>query len=301
MSDWTCEQVEAWIDLYAAGEADAPTRAAVGRHLKACPSCAESHGQAQQLLGLLDQHFQESERLNGLVAAGGDAEAGAAADAAGPVAGGALAASVLLDVRPVRLARSGSGRSPSAGPQLTAVLNSPGPRLRPRRDGGDGGTQCRSRQKADAVPPGRQESRSRSIRRRLCRRRPRRRRPRRMSISSWRLTTQIVTHYRSALGMKDEVDPGFARPRRPGRAAPSAAPPLADLRTRIAPGATYYLTIHQLAYGGRGAVHYLYWTSPGEYTLTVTLRAWVEADARAGGREVVTTSGPLKIHVRGAP
>jgi anti-sigma factor RsiW len=55
MSDWTCEHVEDWIDLYAAGEADAPIRAAVSRHLKACPSCAESHVQARQLIELLDQ------------------------------------------------------------------------------------------------------------------------------------------------------------------------------------------------------------------------------------------------------
>ena len=66
MSDWTCDRVEGWIDLYAAGEADGPTRAAVGRHLQACEGCAESHRQAQQLHGLLDQRFQESARLERL-------------------------------------------------------------------------------------------------------------------------------------------------------------------------------------------------------------------------------------------
>ena len=66
MNDWTCDKVEDRIDLYAAGEADASTRAAVGRHLKVCPACAESHRQARQTLGLLDQTYQESERLERL-------------------------------------------------------------------------------------------------------------------------------------------------------------------------------------------------------------------------------------------
>ena len=157
MSDWTCEHVEEWIDLYAAGEADAPTRAAVGRHLKACPSCAESHGQAQQLLGLLDHRFQESERLKRLWSR--------------------LEAQPKQARPPMRLGRGGRRRwrrrscsrsacpagsvwvrPPSAGPQLTAVLNPPTARFVPGAMEAMGAPNEVAIKTADAVPPGRQES-----------------------------------------------------------------------------------------------------------------------------------------------
>ncbi len=66
---------------------------------------------------------------------------------------------------------------------------------------------------------------------------------------------------------------------------------------RLAAGESFSIPIRKLASGSPGAVHYLYWTEPGEYTLTVLLRAAVETDAPGGRREVVTTSRPIKILV----
>jgi ferric-dicitrate binding protein FerR (iron transport regulator) len=66
MSPLTCDEVEAQIDLYAAGEGDAAERAAIQMHLTRCPACTRTYREAQQLAGLLDLHFQEPERLRRL-------------------------------------------------------------------------------------------------------------------------------------------------------------------------------------------------------------------------------------------
>ena len=66
MSPLTCDEVEAQLDLYAAGEGDAAGRAAIQRHLAGCAACARTYREAQQLTGLLDLHFQEPERLRRL-------------------------------------------------------------------------------------------------------------------------------------------------------------------------------------------------------------------------------------------
>jgi len=66
MKPLTCSEVEAQIELLAAGECDEPTSSAIREHLAGCPLCAEAFRSAQQLLGLLDLRFQETERLERL-------------------------------------------------------------------------------------------------------------------------------------------------------------------------------------------------------------------------------------------
>src|SRR6516225_7973759 len=66
MNPWTCAQVEEQIDLYAAGECDAPDRQAVEQHVQTCEPCAEKLRAAQHLRGLLDLHFREEEQLQRL-------------------------------------------------------------------------------------------------------------------------------------------------------------------------------------------------------------------------------------------
>jgi hypothetical protein len=66
MKPLTCSEVEAQIELFAAGECDEPTSSAIREHLADCPHCAEALRPAQQLLGLLDIRFQEAERLERL-------------------------------------------------------------------------------------------------------------------------------------------------------------------------------------------------------------------------------------------
>jgi hypothetical protein len=62
----TCSDVEAQIDLHAAGECSAAESAAISRHLEQCERCAQTFREAQQAIGLLDAHSQQAERLERL-------------------------------------------------------------------------------------------------------------------------------------------------------------------------------------------------------------------------------------------
>ena len=81
-------------------------------------------------------------------------------------------------------------------------------------------------------------------------------------------------------------------------AAPHAPAPLARLETVAIPsGQPYAVPIRELAEGSPGAVHYLYWTEPGEYTLTVRLRVVTAGDPTAGVRVLTWTAGPMRLRV----
>jgi hypothetical protein len=67
MNPFACVDVGEQIELFAAGECDAATEAAVRTHLAACSSCARSEAEARKLLELLDLRLQEPERLNRLL------------------------------------------------------------------------------------------------------------------------------------------------------------------------------------------------------------------------------------------
>ncbi|HVS38596.1 MAG TPA: zf-HC2 domain-containing protein [Gemmataceae bacterium] len=297
MSEWTCNQAADWIDLYTAGEADSPTRAAVGRHLKACPACDALHQHTVQLIGLLDQREQEPERLKRLWSR---LEA-APQRVRQPMrrrlwAAAALAASVLLCLS----TWFGSGSAPiPIAPQLTVALKSlperfaPGPpeamMVRPEMamtKSADGATRG-PKEGAEPIypvaqPPGRGALTPIPVELALDLRNPDRE-PLRIDFKDE--NTRLLM---------DLLGPGVL-----DDSAPGAEPPLAHLdEVRIAPGGTDHLEIHQLAYGGRGDVHYLYWTKPGEYTLTITLRAWVRPDPPGEAREIVVTSSPIKVPVR---
>ena len=66
MSPLSCPEVEAQLELYAARECDAPTGAAIARHLAGCPGCSRAFEEAQQLAGLLDLHLRAPEGLRRL-------------------------------------------------------------------------------------------------------------------------------------------------------------------------------------------------------------------------------------------
>jgi hypothetical protein len=68
MSPLSCPDVEARLDLYAAGECDPAEAEAVRRHLAGCPRCAAACDEARQLVGLLELRLQEPERLSRLEA-----------------------------------------------------------------------------------------------------------------------------------------------------------------------------------------------------------------------------------------
>lgn len=60
MNALTCQEVEAHLDLLAAGECDLRTRQTVECHLESCPACMASYRETQRLLGLLDLHLNDS-------------------------------------------------------------------------------------------------------------------------------------------------------------------------------------------------------------------------------------------------
>jgi hypothetical protein len=62
MNVLTCEQVEEQLDLLAAGECDRPTRRAVEQHLESCAACSASYAESQRLQGMLNLHWNEAEQ-----------------------------------------------------------------------------------------------------------------------------------------------------------------------------------------------------------------------------------------------
>jgi hypothetical protein len=71
----------------------------------------------------------------------------------------------------------------------------------------------------------------------------------------------------------------------------------------IAPGKTHEVAIKSLVSGMRGVTHYAYWTEPGEYELTATLRTGVNPapkgakESMDGFGQVTVTSPALKVTV----
>jgi hypothetical protein len=85
-----------------------------------------------------------------------------------------------------------------------------------------------------------------------------------------------------------------------GPGVASLAPQLAftaDFRlpkaVTLAPGKSYDVPLKRLVDGFRGASRYVYWTEPGEYTLTATYQL-SDAD---GGKGALLKSAPVKIKV----
>jgi hypothetical protein len=312
MSDLTCEQVRDAIELYTAGEADSPTRAAVGRHLQACAACSESHREAQQLLGLLDQRFQETERLQRLWSRL-ESERKRAQRPVRLVLWRPMAAAAAVLVTLGLSGWLGPGRSGApSGPELAVGWNQ---RSAPAAPGLPEAMMVRTNiaakesdataqaMNAAAIPEYelnlggmttaefRREVRAAAGTDRL---------PQPPDVD---LTLDIRNAGRDVLPLRldDERTRLTLDLQGPGVLdvpAPAAAWPLAGLGVvRIAAGGAYPVPVRRLVYGSRGAVRYLYWTAPGEYTVTITLRVPLDTDPLAGTREVVTSSGPIRVRV----
>lgn len=95
-----------------------------------------------------------------------------------------------------------------------------------------------------------------------------------------------------------------------GKGAVNSAPLLAFTQeyriptgVEIAAGKTHTIPVKSLQSGFRGRAHWAYWTAPGEYELTATLRTAVTPapkgakDANDGFGFVTLTSAPLKLTV----
>ena len=66
MNPLSCREVEEHIELFAAGECEAPLAEQIEQHLAGCSACSAACRETQQLLGLLDVRFQEAEHLQRL-------------------------------------------------------------------------------------------------------------------------------------------------------------------------------------------------------------------------------------------
>jgi hypothetical protein len=66
MNVLTCGQVDQLLDLYSTGDCAPEENKEVEDHLAACPSCAAALARSNQLLGLLDLHYQMPDRLSRL-------------------------------------------------------------------------------------------------------------------------------------------------------------------------------------------------------------------------------------------
>jgi hypothetical protein len=73
---------------------------------------------------------------------------------------------------------------------------------------------------------------------------------------------------------------------------------------KLDPGKSHTIAVKQLKSGTRGVTHYSYWTAPGEYDLTATLRTGVQpvpkgATENDGFGVVTLTSPAFKLTVEG--
>lgn len=96
-----------------------------------------------------------------------------------------------------------------------------------------------------------------------------------------------------------------------GKGAVNLDPPVAMTQEFRVPqelkldaGTSYTFPVRQLKSGPRGGTHFSYWTGPGEYDLTATLRTGVQpapkgAEVTDGFGVVTLTSAPFKLTVAG--
>jgi hypothetical protein len=81
-------------------------------------------------------------------------------------------------------------------------------------------------------------------------------------------------------------------------APPQATLPLEPNRLILAPGESRELHLRRLASRTAGRVQYHYWTSPGEYSLSVRLSALLHPlGGLQAGRPATAESGPIKVLV----
>jgi hypothetical protein len=288
MSPLTCQQIEAQIELYAAGACDPRTDGAIREHLALCPACALADREARQLIGLLDVRFQEPERLERLHArlqAESQRRTRRWSPMWRPVA--ALAAMLLLtvglawSVRPGEVAdvhgggelaialvpameqigvKEASARGNPFGPK-PAILPGPAPRnpfTYPLNLHGQTAKDFRAQLQAaagtDRLPP-----------------------PPEIDLS---LELRNTTHEElriAPLARRAELQLDLAGP-----GAVTVAGPASDDEpfrpatiVAVAPGQSFKLPIRRLVYGSRQAIRRAYWTEPGDYTLTVRYRVAV--------------------------
>jgi hypothetical protein len=291
MSPLSCAEVEGRLDLFAAGECDAPEAEAIGRHLAACPRCATAYQQARELLSLLDLRLQEPERLRRLyerLAAEAAPRRAVRRFPAGVRRLAALAAMLLLAVGPLfwlwpQFATTAGGGLALAlrvgdGRGMPEVLRMPGSAAVPKgpQRAADGIRAKLQVAKADDQRPPPEMELALELRNTTDR-------EMRVEVSGPRTELRL-----------ELTGPGVKAV--PAREEPAQAVKAEAVTLR--PGQSHTLRITRLEDGRPGARRHLYWTAPGDYTLTARLTT-VASSPGLGERRVGARSAPVTLHVEG--
>jgi hypothetical protein len=313
MNAWTCADAEEHLELYAAGECEPDTRRALEAHLAGCASCRKALAEVRQVLGLLELRAREPValwRLRGLVERDARRQRLRRLTVIGRRAS-ALAALLLLTVGLAGwLPRPGGGPVPEPL-QMVVELGSAGRGVpaAPARGGPEAlkgqfnHEQVADVVRKDGVPVYHLDLDGRTpgeFRRALAAR------SRNLPPPP---TVSLKVELRNLTGRTLEVGGAGAAVllELHGPGAVSVPTPwvpagvhLPRQAVPVPPQGLVPIEIRRLVSGGEAA-RYLYWTEPGDYTLTVRLRLPVRPETGAAVvgpvRTVTLSSPPLPLRV----
>lgn len=301
----TCRDVLDQIELFAAGECNERERAIISRHLAVCPACARSEREAALLLGLLDAHFEEPERLRRLHARL-ESEWRAAPRRrllAFVRRATAVAAMLLLafgltlgfrafspaDVEaPLeiavgrassRLAHPAPAIDPAVPEKLLALAE---PLVYTLDMKGLTAAEYRHQLK-ESISQGRPPAPPRVNLELKLRNRGQRELRILVGAEQSELSLSLAGPGVLIVPAKDALNAAFLMPR----------------TVRLAPGQATSLPIEQLVLGKRESIQYAYWTEPGEYVLSIRYRAVVALNG-ADARQIAQENATVKIQVAAA-
>ncbi len=311
MNPLTCHEVEEQLDLRAAGEGDAVTRAAVDRHLADCPACAGLSAEARRLQGLLAWHGRAPAALERMQRNIDKEDRRMRQPRLVLPFVGRLAAAAALVLLTFGLLQTASDtarvaeseqvvgalvlRDEEAGPggvqlpggnEAVAAAKFHDQRLMNRDQSlpvtldRHGKTAAEYRRdlkdaaRADALPPP-------AINLAL-----------ELSNPGAKERTLYLSIEEANLAL-DLRGPGDLRLSIPHGGLSAFVPQVA----RVAPGKSVELPIRRLSESGAGRTEYLYWTEPGEYTLKMRLRVPYSESGVAGRGFMTYESQPVRIKV----
>lgn len=279
MNAMTCAQVEAELDLLAAGECDPAMSQAVQRHLQDCPRCASSYRESQRMIGLLDLHWSHpgQQRLRERIER--DERRKQRVQVAMPFVRrfAAVAALVLLTLGMSRLLPREQGRPIAPGLELaTQVVHDGGPNLKREPVEAVFAPQIKTSAVVRLDLAGKSNDEYRRQLMQAARKGDlplppmvrlaftlRNTGKRNLDIRLGDSTTELRLDIRGKGVIRLPTVSGIK-------------PPVLEPRTlSLRPGETYNFRIDRLIAGSRGQLEYVFLTEPGEYTLIAHLQLTV--------------------------
>jgi Putative zinc-finger len=287
MNGMTCGQVAEHLDLLAAGECDRQTRRAVERHLESCATCSARYAESRRLQGLLALHWNEAEQRNRLRQRVEEADRAMryprrlVRSWANRVA--SLAALLLVTLGLALLLPTGNEQQGGGELAMTAVVM-----------GGRDVLELKDNPFIAQAPAAVTRFDVKGLT--LSLQEVRGGEPQRPPAIGLGLELENtgIKQLDVRLGGADaelRLDvrgTGVLRRVAPDQESPALLQPQA---LRLAPGERRWLRIERLIAVSGKRVEYVYLTEPGEYTLTIRLRAVVNRVP------VILTSGPIRINI----